>query len=300
MKDEEKLRLLKSLRLLDQIPDAQLVKLAEFLKPMLIEAPVVIFEEGSKGTSLYFVSSGQVKISKKISATITKDLAILGSGDCFGEMALIEEVSRSATAATLGPAVLFELARADLNRWLKSNPELAMGFFAELVQVQSGRLRRTSNELAMLYDLSSLLLERVQLPLQFIAKSLERICAHLDGNWSAAAYLYNVFNDELEFAASTGPAEFDKDPSTLPPPADEPKNNWTDSSTFHLFLPEQKRFAARVVFKSAASLSREDRTEAGRTLTTVSRLMGSALENINYRTDEELRNRLKSVRANAG
>ena len=86
----------------------------------------------------------------KISAGVDKDLAVLGPGDCFGEMAMIEDSPRSATATSSGDCVLFQLGRQDLNRWLKSRPEMAMEFFAEMVQEQSRRLRRTSNELALI------------------------------------------------------------------------------------------------------------------------------------------------------
>lgn len=299
MDQYEKLRLLKSLHLLDQIPEPQLVTLGEFLQPRLYHETTVIFEEGSRGNSLYFVSSGQIRISKKVSEKLSKDLALLGSGDCFGEMALIEEVARSASAETVGPAVVFELARADLNRWLKSRPELAMGFFAELVQVQSKRLRRTSNELALHFDLSRLLLDHTLTPKLLLTKVLEHVLPHMEGNWSAATYLYNQFNEEMEFVDSHGEGTFITEASQLPDPGDG-QNSWSDNTTFNVFLPETKHPQARIIFRSSAPLPKEDRGEIGRMLTTVSRLLISAIENIQYRTEDSLRSRLQSARALGG
>lgn len=296
MDQNEKLRLLKSLHLLDQIPESQLVTLGEFLQPRLYHETTVIFEEGSRGNSLFFVSSGQIRITKKVSATCTKDLAVLGAGDCFGEMALIEEVARSATAESVGPAVVFELARVDLNRWLKSRPELAMGFFAELVQVQSQRLRRTSNELTLHFDLSRLLLDRALTPKALLTKVLEHVLPHLEGNWSAATYLYNQFNEEMEFVNSQGEGKFETDPAKLNDPGDG-SNSWADNTTYHVSLPETRRPLARIIFRSADPLRKEDRVEIGRMLTTVSRLLASAIENIQFRNEENLRSRLQTARA---
>lgn len=296
MDQNEKLRLLKSLRLLDKIPESQLVTLGDFLKPHLLQEGTVIFEEGSKGNSLYFVSSGQIRISKKVSEGVTKDLAILSSGDCFGEMALIEEVSRSATAAAAGSAVVFELGRDELNRWLKSHPDLAMGFFAELVQVQSRRLRRTSNELTLLLDLSNLFMDQTLTSKQLVLKLLEHLLTHLEGHWSAAAYLHNAFNEEMELAASIG-GKFDKAAAPPVPKPAEAKNVWSDKYTYQLFLPEQKRPLGVLLFYCAAGLSIEERNEVGRTLSMVGRLATTALDNINFRTDEALRARLKSTQA---
>ena len=105
MDPKEKLQLLKSVRLLEAIPESQLATLGEFLAPVEFADGAVIFEEGSKGDSLYFVTGGRVRISKRVSAGELKDLAILGPGDCFGEMALVEDVARSAQAAAVGATV---------------------------------------------------------------------------------------------------------------------------------------------------------------------------------------------------
>lgn len=291
MDQNEKLRLLKSLHLLDQIPEDKLSALGEFLKPILLQAGAVIFNEGTKGNSLYFVSSGQIRISKAVSGKISKDLALLGPGDCFGEMALVEETARSASAIAAAPSVIFELGRADMNRWLKSHPELAMEFFSELVQLQSKRLRRTSSELALLFDLSSLLLDQTMTANGLLTKVLEHVTPHLEGSWSAAAYVYNVFNEEMDFVASYGDHKFSADSHRLAGPA---RNTWIDKYTYHVFLPEDKRPLSYFIFHNAAGAANESRGEIGRTLTMVARLVAAALENINFRTEEILRARLKA------
>lgn len=293
MDQDEKLRLLKSLHLLDQIPEDKLAALGEFLKPVLLQAGALIFAEGTKGNSLYFVSSGQIRISKAVAGKISKDLALLGPGDCFGEMALIEEVARSASATAATPSVVFELGRADMNRWLKSHPELAMGFFSELVQLQSKRLRRTSSELALLFDLSSLLLDQTMTANALLTKVLEHVTPHLEGSWSAAAYVYNPFNEEMDFVSAQGDRKFNENSHRLEGPGPM-KNVWIDKYTYHVFLPEDKRPLGYFIFHNAAGVANDGRGETGRTLTMVARLVTAALENINFRTDEILRARLKA------
>lgn len=273
---EDLLKLLKSVRLLDQIPDKPLAALAEFLKPLSLPDGAVVFEEGQPSDSLYFVTSGQVRISKKI-AGASKDLALLGPGDCFGEMALIDAVKRSATASAVGETRLFRLSREDMNRWLKSHPEQALEFFAELAQVQSARLRRTSSELALLFDLSSLLLERAATPAEVVRRSIERVLPHLEGSWTASAYLYNRFNGDTELVAGPEAAGLQDDECTLIVP-----------------LPAAPQPHGYLVFRSAVPLAQQERADLNVALTTTARLLSAAVENVNHRLEEGLRARLRS------
>jgi CRP-like cAMP-binding protein len=286
---QDKLSLIKTLRLLDGIPDAHLAALADFLKPLELKDGQTLFEEGSAGRSLYFIAAGRIKIGKKAAGDY-KDLAILDAGDCFGEMALFETTPRSARAVAAGETTLFELGREDLDRWLKSNPGLAVGFFAELLQVQSGRLRRTSSELTLLFDLSSLLLEPAATNKELLARALARLLPHLPGPWSAAAFLYNMFNDELELAARQGSFDF----AGAAAASAKGDARWLDSSTFAAPLFNPARARGRLIFRAETSLSDEDRTDIGRTLITVARLVSSAVENIDHRTEEDLRGRLRA------
>ena len=292
--DSEKLKLLKSLRLLDQIPEKHLAALEKFLKSRELKDKEIIFEEGNPGDSLYFVSSGHVRISKRFSAKAAKDLAILGPGDCFGEMAVLAPAARSAQAAADGSAVVFELARKDLNSWLKDHPELALGFFAGLVQAQSQRLRQTSRELTLLFDLSNLFLESLPSSKELLSRAIDHILPHLEGVWSASAQLHNLFNDEMELVASRGGFDFASISGRVPA-ATETRNLWIDDQTYYASLPGEKRPHGFLLLHSGSKLSEEARNETGRTLTTAAQLLAAALENANYRQEEILRARLKSA-----
>jgi hypothetical protein len=159
--------------------------------------------------------------------------------------------------------------------------------------VQSQRLRRSSRELTLLFDLSSLLLENHPTGKQLLAKVLGHVVPHLEGTWSASAHLYNVFNDEMETVARLG--EFDFETSLKKALASETESRWIDHETYFIALPGEKKPSGYLLFHSSAELDDQQRSEHSRTLTTVARLLTSALENINFKTEEALRNRLKKT-----
>lgn len=290
------LGLLKSLHLLSRIPDGQLEKLAGFLETCAYRDGQVIFEEDSPGDSMFFVASGSVRIAKKLDPgqkkSALKDLALLRAGDCFGEMALIDSVPRSADALAAGETTLLRLNRESLMGWLNSNPTAAMSFFTQLVPVLAGHIRRSSSELTLIFDLSQTLLEPFASGRALLEKVLGQMLPHLEGEWTAGAYLYNVYNDEMDLsAASPG---FEKLASRFTA-GDRPSgNSWLDERTYQVVLPAAKTPRGHMVFSRAAPLSPKEKDDAARTLTTTGRLIASALENLGYRVEEILRERLKA------
>jgi len=102
----------------------------------------VLFEEGDPGSRMYVIQSGEVRIEKKVgSRTVT--LAVLGAGEAFGEMALLEGQPRSATAVVEKAARILEIdgmAFADL---VKGNGEVALRLLKRL----SARLREANRQI---------------------------------------------------------------------------------------------------------------------------------------------------------
>ena len=66
-----------------------------------IPANTALFQEGDRGEEMYIIQSGKVKISKRIRG-VEKTLATLEKGEFFGEMAILNDKPRSATAETAG------------------------------------------------------------------------------------------------------------------------------------------------------------------------------------------------------
>jgi CRP-like cAMP-binding protein len=274
---EDKIKLLKAIKVLKQIPERQIAGLAEFLRPKELPDGGVVFLEGSLGMSLYFVSSGRIRISKGVSGGGFKELAILGPGEFFGETALIEEATRSATATAVGPSLVFELFRGDLSRWVKLNPQQAVQFFAELMNVQSMRLRRTSNELTLHTDLSTLLLEPGKAGADFMSQVLGRVTPYLEGGWSAAAFLKDKGSGPLHMAACCGEAKLEELGPKLPAEGADPAS-WIDDATFQVALTGQKGVLGRLLFQAKAPVGKGAKEEVCRTLSAVARLVATSLE----------------------
>lgn len=87
----------------------------------------VIFQEGTRGREMYVVYSGKVQITKKDSSGIDKILSILDPGEIFGEMALIDQELRSATATAVeDDTKLIALDRARFMYLLRYEPEFGL------------------------------------------------------------------------------------------------------------------------------------------------------------------------------
>jgi CRP-like cAMP-binding protein len=91
-----------------------------------------IFEQGEEGRSLYIVVSGHVKIHLG-----EKDLAKLGKGDFFGEMALFDSQPRSASVTTLEKCDCLILPQLQLIDAIEENPEIAIN----IIRTLSRRIR---------------------------------------------------------------------------------------------------------------------------------------------------------------
>jgi CRP-like cAMP-binding protein len=287
----DRVGLLRSLALFAPLPEARLKTLAERLEPLSVDDGKAVIVEGARSDGLYYVLSGRVRVTKRLGEGGEKDLAIAGPGEVLGEMEILGGGVRSAGAYASGRVELLRLMNADLQVWLEADPAVAARFYARLAEIQAGRLARTSDEVALLYDLSSLLLTPQATASGLLAHALARVTPHLQGAWSAEARAYNQFEDEMDLVARRG--------ETIAPGASEPAPktpadaSWTDERTLLLVLRAPKRLLGQLRFRAAGALTDAQRAEAVRTLGAVARLLTSALENIEFRTDEALRERLR-------
>jgi CRP/FNR family transcriptional regulator, cyclic AMP receptor protein len=102
----------------------------------------VIFREGDEGNVMYVIRSGKVKITKNVYG-IMVTLAELGPGDHFGEMSLLEEVPRSATAIAETDLEADVLDSKALSDYVATKPEFAL----KMLRAMSRRLRQIDERL---------------------------------------------------------------------------------------------------------------------------------------------------------
>jgi len=105
----------------------------------------IIFNEGDEGHEMYIIHSGKVRIFKKLEKR-EETLAVLEKGDFFGEMAILENLPRSATAEALEDCELIRVNASMLDEMMKRNPEISIRILRNL----ASKLRET-NEKLMFY-----------------------------------------------------------------------------------------------------------------------------------------------------
>jgi CRP-like cAMP-binding protein len=110
-----------------------------------IPAGTVLFNEGDRGEEMYILQSGRVKISKKIRG-VEKTLATLEKGEFFGEMAILNDKPRSASAETIEECEMLMIDRKTFDALIRGNAEIAVRFIKRLAD----RLRETNDQMESL------------------------------------------------------------------------------------------------------------------------------------------------------
>ena len=110
-----------------------------------IPAGAVLFHEGDKGEEMFIIQSGKVKISKRIRG-VEKTLATLEKGEFFGEMAILNDKPRSASAETLEKCEMLVIDRKTFDSLIRGNAEIAVRFIKRLAD----RLRETNDQMEAL------------------------------------------------------------------------------------------------------------------------------------------------------
>lgn len=128
----------------------------------------MVFCECQPGTELYIIQKGQVKITKIVDNNEVL-LAVLKAGDMFGEMALLENKPRSASAIAQAGTQLLAVNRQNFNQMVATQPQL----IARLTTTLSDRIWLMYKQLAntvirdplsRMYDMLLIQLEKLKIP----------------------------------------------------------------------------------------------------------------------------------------
>lgn len=132
---------LRSVPLFASLDSKSTAELSEYLTIHDYPKSAVIFRSGDPGDSMYLIDIGKVTISITDADGHVVTLAELGSGDFFGEMAMLDGQGRSASATAAENARLAKLTRDDFLAFMKSDPRITL----ELLTALTARLRRTDD-----------------------------------------------------------------------------------------------------------------------------------------------------------
>ncbi len=131
---------------------------------------VMIFIEHEPGAELYIIQQGNVKITKIVDKNEVL-LAVLRPGDIFGEMALLDNKPRSASACAYGDVIVFAVNKANFETMVQMQPQLAV----KLITILSERIWAAYRQLANLliidplgrvYDMLLILVQKKQIAIQ--------------------------------------------------------------------------------------------------------------------------------------
>ncbi len=109
-----------------------------------------LFREGEVGDKLYVILEGKVRISRQIAGMGEEALAVLGKGSAFGEMALIDDVPRSADAIVHERVRLLVISKEAMQDLLFIHKELAYEILWNIVRILSSRLRETNDKMTFM------------------------------------------------------------------------------------------------------------------------------------------------------
>jgi CRP-like cAMP-binding protein len=132
----EKIDFLKSVPIFSELNEDTLDKVSKLGTIQSFKKNSIILSEEDAGQALFVIVSGKVKVSRISNDEHSKEviLSIMNPSDFFGEMALLDGFSRSATVTSIEDSQVFIIQRNDFLELLKNYPEVSISLLQELTQ----------------------------------------------------------------------------------------------------------------------------------------------------------------------
>jgi CRP-like cAMP-binding protein len=148
----DNMRALRQTRLFEAMPEAALAKLAALAKATRFRQGEEICREGASGSELFVLVLGSVRAIKGES---DEDVATIGSGSYFGEMAMASsEHKRAATIRALEDSEVLVLSGDAINTLAEQDAPFGYAFYRALSRGLAQRMRAAANDVALLKSLA--------------------------------------------------------------------------------------------------------------------------------------------------
>jgi CRP/FNR family transcriptional regulator, cyclic AMP receptor protein len=134
---DRKVQALKAAPLFEGLSRKELAQLARVSEDLEVEPGTVLCKEGDIGHEFFVIVDGKVKVTRK-----GRRVSLRGGGDFVGEIALIEDVPRTATVTAETPVRLFVLTRKDFRHLLDEQPNVER----KVMRVLARRLAEVSSD----------------------------------------------------------------------------------------------------------------------------------------------------------
>jgi CRP/FNR family transcriptional regulator len=141
---EDTIALLHRVPVFSALAEEEIARVAEVTVPRRFDSGEVVFREGDESDTCYVVRSGHVRALREHQDGRSITLARFGPGDIFGELAMFDSESRSATIEAIERTEVIAILGGDMRRLLKEHPDIAVKLLAALGR----RLRETNERLA--------------------------------------------------------------------------------------------------------------------------------------------------------
>lgn len=139
---------LRNIGLFGALSDDVLGYLATLLTVETPPAGATLFREGEDANAMFVVINGEVEVLKKSKRGVEARVAVLGPGDWFGEMSIVDIQPRSATVRALAPSRLLRVSSADLDALYRHDLRSYAIIILNLARELSRRLRVADGILA--------------------------------------------------------------------------------------------------------------------------------------------------------
>jgi len=141
---EDQANLLSRVPLFSELSQAELERIASVAVPRSFPKGVRVFHEGDSSDACYIVSEGDLRVTREHSDGRAIALATLGPGDIFGELAMLDGGTRSASVETITDSELLGLPASDVLRVIADHGDIA----AKLIAALTRRLRETNERVS--------------------------------------------------------------------------------------------------------------------------------------------------------
>jgi CRP-like cAMP-binding protein len=131
---------LRRIKMLADVDERLLASLLSYLEVIKVPPFGTVVNKGEHGDALFMVLEGEVRARVMIDGKETT-LTTMGVGECFGELAIVDQGPRSADVIANQPSVLIKVSDAALRKMFAEAPALAAPFMLALTKVIAQRVR---------------------------------------------------------------------------------------------------------------------------------------------------------------
>jgi CRP/FNR family transcriptional regulator, cyclic AMP receptor protein len=139
---------LRHVGLFGAVSDEVLQFLAAKLVVLTPKAGDIIFHEGDPARDMFVVIGGEMEVQKRSQSGVDARVALLGPGDWFGEMSILDVQPRSASVRVLAPSRLLRISAADLDALYRHDTKSYAIIVLNIARELSRRLRVADGLLA--------------------------------------------------------------------------------------------------------------------------------------------------------